>query len=229
MDAKDVICSGPLHAACGANNAEAARMLCAQGADQSLKTVKSCLSLTPFSTACAMGSVQTIKVLLAHAPPPSLKLMLYLMIAFQKATVESVATLLQARADINERFFPKTASALWMLNSFMRVKHLWRPTVCTSVAVNSLGATPLMVSIVAGLFDVAAFLVVARADLDIQNTRSKTAVILAQEMRAPDFLNMALQSQGRTDLAHELCHVGEPTGSATFNMLPFGSLVTLEL
>ena len=75
VDAQDVIKTRPLHAACGANNAEAVRMLCAVGADLSLKTARSCLSLTPFGTACAMGSVQTMKVLLAQAPQP-LKLML---------------------------------------------------------------------------------------------------------------------------------------------------------
>ncbi|CAE7945096.1 mask-1 [Symbiodinium necroappetens] len=226
VDAQDVIKTRPLHAACGANNAEAVRMLCAVGADLSLKTARSCLSLTPFGTACAMGSVQTMKVLLAQAPQP-LKLMLYLMMAFQNASVESAATLLQARADVNERFSPKTGSTLWLVNAAMRVKHRWRPTTFTSIAVNSWGATPLMVSIVAGLFDVA-FLIVARADLEIRNTRGKTALMLAEEMQAPDFLRAALSGKGRADhLAHEIA--GGPTGSATLNMLPHGSLVTLEL
>ena len=228
VDAKDVIKSRPLHAACGANNAEAVRLLCAQGADQSLKTARSVLSLTPFATACTMGCVQTMKVLLSQEPQP-LKLMLYLMMTTQNASVESAATLLQARADINERFSPKTGSTLWMVNAAMRVKHRWRPTTFTSVAVNSWGATPLMISIVAGLFDVAAFLIVARADLEIRNTRGKTALMLAEEMQAPDFLSAALSGAGRAadDLAHEIS--GGPTGSATLNMLPSGCLVTLEL
>ena len=227
VDAKDAIKSRPLHAACGANNAEAVRMLCAEGADLSLKTARSCLSLTPFATACTMGCVQSMKVLL-EAPQP-LNLMLYLMMATQNASVESAATLLQARADINERFCPKARSTLWMVNAAMRLKHRWRPTTFTWISVNSWGATPLMVSIVAGLFDVAAFLIVARADLEIRNTRNKTALTLAEEMQVPDFLRMALSGAGRTaDLAHEISG-GPVTGSATLNMLPFGSLVTLEL
>ena len=105
-------------------------------------------------------------------------------------TAELVDTLVQAKADVNA-----TRNSLQMMWSFENIRYICGArTPAARVGRLTFGATPLMFAIAAGQFEGAAALIVARADLDVLNYRKQTALDLAREFGAPQFLLDALEN-----------------------------------
>ena len=98
--------------------------------------------------------------------------------------------LVKAKADVNE-----TRNGFEMAWSFLNFRYACgRRTPAARVGHLSFGATPLMFAIAAGQYEGAAALIVARANLDAMNYRKQTALDLAREFGAPQFLLDALEN-----------------------------------
>lgn len=111
-----------------------------------------------------------------------------------------VNTLIDAKADVNERYYTDfTNPAMWMVLRLYSVKHYYSPSRLTLLAYHHFGATPLMFSVMNGHFEASVVLVKAGARLELRNGRGKTAYELARDMRAPSDLVEAL-----CDQQHEL-------------------------
>ena len=115
----------------------------------------------------------------------SLRYCLHFGLAFM-ADSNTVSYLLEASADVNERFFvPKHRRTWWMLLNMLSLRHRLSPSSLTYLAYHHRGATPLMFSIMTGKFDAASILLAAGARLDLRNCRGKTAADMLQETAAP--------------------------------------------
>ena len=95
---------------------------------------------------------------------------------------QHLSGLLEARADLNERYSPSLTNpigfAYWIKGKFYRPGG---PSILARMGYHHRGATPLMAAIICGNFDVAARLISEGADLDLKNSKGKTALDFALE------------------------------------------------
>eukprot|EP00438_Fugacium_kawagutii_P027727 Skav222576 [mRNA] locus=scaffold791:274216:275181:+ [translate_table: standard] len=173
----------PILFAAQVNNVDAIRLFCEAGESPD------CVSLFGISAVQSAASTSSTDALQELLQRKALNLSGSLVVgATCIGTVEIVDQLVTARADINDQ------SPNLFLWSFHNLRYrCGARTVTAHVGYHSFGATPLMYAIVAGQHEVAAALIVAKAKLDLVNYRKKTALDLAREFQAPQFLIDALQ------------------------------------
>jgi len=165
--------------AAASDNAFAVRILCEANADPRIKVFP---DTSPFRLACAIGSVKTMKEMLIHFPVVSLRFCLHVALVFFGAG-DMVSSLIEAAADINEQLRVPPSRVWWSILKMLHVRHYVSPSALTYLAYHHYGATPLIVSILAGKLDATAILLKAGANMDIRNDRGKSATSFIQEMR----------------------------------------------
>lgn len=110
-----------------------------------------------------------------------------------------LATLLDAKADVNEQFVLQGVPALFrVVWALQRWRHLISPSSLTALAYHQNGATPLMFSVLNGYFGAAFLLLRSGADIQVRNGRQKTAADFARQVQAPQALLEILE--GRSTL-----------------------------
>eukprot|EP00913_Durusdinium_trenchii_P012838 g12054.t1 len=130
-------------------------------------------------------------------------------------TAVLVRRLIEAGADVDEPYL--TSNLIRMLLAVKGLQYTWgRDTIMRRVSYHSRRATPLMIAILCGNFEVASCLLVQGANVNLRNARGKSAKDLANELRAPDYL---LQAMGG---AIEKCiSIASPDSpSSTLRMAP---------
>ncbi|CAE7940836.1 unnamed protein product, partial [Symbiodinium necroappetens] len=122
---------------------------------------------TPLHWANVSNNVEGIKTLLAATADPTLldrvgcafasreavMSALHLGAGLTGSNAQFIATLVRAGADVNEVAPLSDALEFKMLMAALRLKHQLRPTTLTRLAHHGSGATPLMISILAGAFE----------------------------------------------------------------------------
>ena len=105
-------------------------------------------------------------------------------------SAEMVDMLIRAEADVNEQFKQPTFSLMGVVFMIARGKYLYQSSQSQlmQIAHHSLRATPLMFAILAGQYEGAATLLVHGAKVHLKNYRQKTALDLAREVSAPEFV-----------------------------------------
>lgn len=206
-----------LHDAAAGNNMEGTLMLLQARADT---TVMAMGCLSPLMVACAEGSVNVAKVLVPFTNKADLTFGLQLCSCFS-GSAELTLLLIEAGANVDEPFRPTWA--LWFLLQISKLHHRRHPSRLSMLAQNHSGATPLMCSILSGAFEAATTLITAGARVDICNSKKKTAVDLAREVLAPDFVMDALIKQelklpsGRSvEFARYFWEASQPSSYCTF-------------
>ena len=103
----------------------------------------------------------------------------------QSAT--TISCLIDASADVNEQLrIPVSRTAWWCLFKWLQAKHYVQQSSLTKLAYHHDRATPLIFSILAGLFDAIPILLSAGVGLNIPNSRGKTAKDFLAEMDVPE-------------------------------------------
>ena len=193
----------PLHHACVADNAEAVQILLEAAADPRYQCFP---GMDALSTASACDAISSAKTLLQATSSSggsgsggsdlSLRHCLHMALMFTGGSFELVTTLLDARADVNERFSTNMSRPGWLLlMQILRLKHCFSASRLTQLASHHQGATPLLFSVLNGQFDGAAALLEAKADLEIANSKGVTAAKLVQTLGASQILTEALQER----------------------------------
>ncbi|CAE7584650.1 ankrd52 [Symbiodinium natans] len=186
VNARDSHYGTPLHWANISNNSEGVRILCQAAADPNVRCFP---GLTPFETACACSAISAMREMLAQIPSTSLKRSLHWALMFHGGSTDTVRFLIDARANVDERFDVSVKEPTWwLLLTGASMKHRVSPSNFTSLAYHRRGATPLMFSILSGYFEAAAVLLAAGARFGVQNSRRKTAADLARDSLAPSLL-----------------------------------------
>lgn len=162
-----------------ANNGVAVRLLLEARCDVDLDFA---VGFSPFQLACIKGSVACMKEMLAQMPL-SLRFSLHYccLLSGDRSTV---SLLLEAKADLDERFklSVQEKRTLWLAWTLLSWTHRVRPSRLTWLAYHSDNATPLMFSILAGRLEATSVLLAAGAQVDLRNSRGKTA---AEFLAAP--------------------------------------------
>lgn len=217
IDLRDKFNHIALHHAAAGNNMEGTLTLLQAGADT---TVMGMGGLSPLMVACVEGSVNVVKVLVPFANKADLSFGLQLCSCFS-GSAELTLLLVEAGANVDEPFRPTWP--LWFLLQISKLYHRRHPSRLSMLAQNHSGATPLMCSILSGAFEAATTLITAGARVDICNSKKKTAVDLAREVLAPDFLMDALIKQelklpsGRSvEVARYFWEASQPSSSWAF-------------
>lgn len=193
VNGRDSRGDGALHWACVSDNAEGVRILLEAGHDPFMLAGP---GADPWATACSVGSVNAAKEMLKRVEGLKFKNSFFWCLMFHGGSEAMVNTLIDAKADVNERYYTDFANpAMWMVLRLYRVKHCYSPSRLTLLAYHHFGATPLMFSVMNGHFEASVVLVKAGARLDLRNGRGKTAYELARDMRAPSDLVEALCDQ----------------------------------
>ena len=176
----------PLFTACAANDVKATRMLINAGAHVWKDAF---MNLSSLNCAAGLGSVEVVHELIGKASTD--KLPHFLQHSLHWAMVHggfatNLQVLVDARADVNARWETQiTQFPAWLSMKYWSLKHRMRKSRLTLLAYNHQGATPLMFSIINTQFEATRFLVAARADVSLKNSRGVTAADLAQEVSAP--------------------------------------------
>ncbi|CAE7502396.1 unnamed protein product [Symbiodinium pilosum] len=111
-------------------------------------------------------------------------------------SAEIVSRLIEAEADVNDRFTTPVCSVLGVMLRTLSLRHAWRTSALSAYAYHHFGATPLMSSILTGTFEVTAILLGTGASTELRNARGRTAWDLAVETAAPDYVVSALEGKG---------------------------------
>jgi len=191
VNARDSRHSIPLHWACHSDNLEAARILLDAGADLRMTQL---LGFDAFACAAGSGAVKVTRELLRIDPEVSLRYRLHGALIFFSSSTEIVATLLEAKADVDEQL--QIANSIWRtMFMALSLRHRISPSLLTKLAHHHKRATPLMLSILCGGFGASRLLLQAGADVNIRNSRGKTAADLAREVEAPPAVVAQLEGQ----------------------------------
>ncbi|CAE7543489.1 Ankrd17 [Symbiodinium sp. CCMP2592] len=191
VNARDSRHSIPLHWACHSDNLEAARILLHAGADLRMTQL---LGFDAFACAAGSGAVKVTRELLRIDPEVSLRYRLHGALIFFSSSTEIVATLLEAKADVDEQL--QIANSIWRtMFMALSLRHRISPSLLTKLAHHHQRATPLMLSILCGGFGASRLLLQAGADVNIRNSRGKTAADLAREVEAPPAVVAQLEGQ----------------------------------
>ena len=185
-DILDEMSFSPLDFACAAQDVKEMRMLINARADVWKEAF---LNLNPLNTAAALGSVAVLQELIRQAPTEKLPHLLRHCLHWAMVHggfAKNLQVLIDARADVNERWETRiTQFSGWLSMNYWSFKHRIRPSRLTLWAYHHQGATPLMFSIINAQFEATRFLVAARADVNLRNSKGSTAADLAQEVSAP--------------------------------------------
>ena len=183
------------HTAAHCDNAEGARLLLEAGADPSITHIH---GLTPFQVACVHGATKVVKELLPFTSHIA-NLELHCASAMGHGSPEHLEFLLQIGCDINGRFdnlYNGYPLGLRLAFKVLAVKHGVAPTRFNTLLYYIFsGPTPLMISILAGDYEVSKFLLKAKARVDLR-CRGHTAFDIAVKLRAPDVLLQELLVHG---------------------------------
>ena len=183
------------HAAAYCDNAEGARLLLEAGADPCITNVH---GMTPFQVACVYGATKVVKELLPFTSHIG-NVELHFAIVTGRGSPEHLALLLQIGCDINGEFdhlYNRYPLGLRLAFKVLAVKHCVAPTrLNTFFYYGFSGPTPLMISILAGDYEVSKFLLKAKARVDLR-CRGHTAFDIAVKLRAPDVLLQELLAHG---------------------------------
>jgi len=165
------------------DNAEAVQLLLEAKVNPLLKAFP---DVSPFRTACAVGSVKVMRAMLAtDRMEVSLRFCLHMALAFSGES-DTISFLIDASCDVNERLkIPMSRMAWWGLMKSLHAVHHLSPSKLTDLAYHHYGATPLIFSILTGKFEVIPLLVSAGARMDIPNDRGKTAEDFLRKMDVP--------------------------------------------
>lgn len=167
------------------DNARGTRLLCEANADPSVQ------GLVPWNvleTAAGIGATEVVKELLTSSAFDESQFLLHTALMFEGGSPEMISTLIEARCDVNEAFFP-THQAFQMIFLIFSMKHrLLGPSILSTIAYHHRGATPLMLSIISGHFSSAHLLLDAKARIETRNARHRCALDFAENTRAPDIL-----------------------------------------
>ena len=175
--------STPLSWASPSDNGAVVGLLLRAAADPHKKNR---LHTSPFRMACSFGSVEVMKEMLAHTNV-SLRFCLHNALGLFNQSATTISCLIDASADVNEQLrIPVSRTAWWSLFKWLQAKHYVRQSSLTKLAYHHDRATPLIFSILAGLFDAIPILLAAGADLNIPNSRGKTAKDFLVEMDVPE-------------------------------------------
>ncbi|CAE7815365.1 ANKHD1 [Symbiodinium sp. CCMP2456] len=183
-----------LSCACYVDDAEAVHRLCDSGGDPNETNT---FGVSALRQACVTGSLHAMAALFEHTDKLDMSLSLHWVAMGQGGSAKAIDMLINARADVNERYRPNMFSPFGMLWRIKGLQHNpgGRTTQLRIVGYHHYGATPLMIAIICGNYEAAAALLVRGARLDLRNSRNKTAADLAREMSSPDYLMAALQGQ----------------------------------
>lgn len=180
------------------DNAEAVQLLLDAKVDPLLKAFP---DVSPFRTACAVGSTRVMRAMLAtDRMKVSLRYCLHMALAFSGES-NTISCLIDASCDVNERLkIPRSRMAWWGLMKSLHAVHYLSPSKLTDLAYHHYGATPLIFSILTGKFEVIPILVAAGARMDIPNDRGKTAEDFLRKMDVPVAWRQISQGDSKDDV-----------------------------
>ena len=190
----------PVDFACAADDVYEIRMLINARADVWKEAF---LNLNPLNTAAALGSVAVLQELIRQAPTEKLPHLLRHCLHWAMVHggfAKNLQVLIDARADVNERWETRiTQFWAWLPMKYWSFKHRIRQSRLTLLAYHHQGGTPLMFSIINAQFEATRFLVAARADVNLRNSKGSTAADLAQEVSAPGAVISLLRKKRVTE------------------------------
>ncbi|CAK9095519.1 unnamed protein product [Durusdinium trenchii] len=181
----DSIGTNPLHRAGIGNNAKGVHLLLEGGCDpHHLEALTDKNALAPAS---GWGSLSSIRALLENVPNLDKSHCIHFALFCDHASPEVLGALIEAGADINEKFNPHFA--FWARTKFaLFLLHLMEfgdDVQISWIASQAIGSTPLLCSLITCAFDASAVLIAASADVGIRNAKGKSAMELAKEVAAP--------------------------------------------
>jgi len=183
------------HAASYGDNAEGARLLLEAGADPYTTNAS---GFTPFQAACVHGATKVVKALLPFTRHIGNR-ELHVAILFGQGSPEHLELLFQIGCDINAEYdnlYNRFPLGLRLIFKVFAFKHCVAPTRFNTLLYYAFsGPTPLMMSILAGEYEVSKFLLKAKARVDLR-CRGHTAFDIAVKLRAPDVLLRELLDHG---------------------------------
>lgn len=182
----------PIHWGCISGNDQGVKLLLEAG---STKHAENILGLSPFSISCSAGEIECMKAILPHASPSELDAGLHAAILHAGGNAEVVSVLIEAHVDVNHQLKISPVSVFGALLMGLGLRHRWKESTLSLYAYHHYEATPLMCSILTGAYEVSALLLAAGARTDLRNYRQKTALDIAYETSAPDFVLSALKGQ----------------------------------
>jgi len=175
----------PLFYSSLADNLEGARLLLQARADP---CAESDLSISVLEFACNAGASRVAKEIFATPAAGRAQFLLHTALVINGGNPAHIAMMIEAGCEVNEQFYPKKLGyrLLYMIGT---VKHrLKGPSTYSALSYHHTGATPLMLSILAGYFSAAQVLLKAGARVDLRNSRNRTALDFAVEKCAPEAL-----------------------------------------
>eukprot|EP00439_Symbiodinium_sp_Y106_P064731 s136_g10.t1 len=198
VNVRDSFKTTALHWACTSDNCEAVRLLSVANGDLQQQEG---VGFDTFVTACANGSCQILTKLLTESPDISLRNCLHWALLIAGGSRDAVSLLISADADVNETLDLTSSRVMKLALTVYGFRHRISPSRLTTLAYHHVGSTPLMLSILNGYFGATLLLLEARAQVDMKNSRGRTALQLAQEVQAPPTVMEALEAkfQARRD------------------------------
>ncbi|CAE7739212.1 Ank3 [Symbiodinium sp. CCMP2592] len=203
----------PILMACAHNDTKAIQMLCHFGGNPFLKQS---FGWTPINICAAFSKMDSLEEMIRQqGDAVDLSSSLIYKAAIMGSSLPCISRLIDARADLNEQYEPSATDPLGLL---MKLKGLqYRiskvPSIFSTVGYHHYGSTPLMVGIMCGNFETAVALIMKKARLDLKNVRDKTAIDLAHELQAPDYLVSALQEPGSLEARQPVGKSMQPNDS----------------
>ncbi|CAK9083864.1 unnamed protein product [Durusdinium trenchii] len=164
--------------------------------DQQARTLMSpnILGLAPIDMAAAGGHAESILELL-DCGELNLNLALHVSILHGAPSPEAVATLIEAKADIDHQLSFSSLSPLGLFFRFLKLRHYWKSSMLSTYAYHHSKATPLMLSICSQSYVATAMLVAAGARLELTNSHGCTAADLAERTLAPEWVLRAVKGE----------------------------------
>lgn len=199
IHAVDEYVARPIHWCSVGGNPECVEILLAAG---STKTDPNILGYSPFVLACSAGEIECMKVLMPDASMTELNEGLHAAILQSGGSAEVVSELIKAHADVNHQLITSPLTVFGALLMGLGLRHRWKESTLSTYAYHHYQATPLMCSVLTGAYEVTALLLAAGARTDLWNYRQKTALDIAYEVSAPDFVISALK--GESDCGERL-------------------------
>lgn len=149
--------------------------------------------LTLPEAACAVGAIRIIQ---EYLPVPRIRRqsrsLLHIALMIKGGSPDFIATLIKLGVDVNETF--SLPSLNTMKTILVAMHYVCGPSTLSSVFYHAKGSTPLMLAILSGSFAAAELLLEAKAIVDVQNSRKRTALDFAAEKQAPMSLLLALRA-----------------------------------
>ena len=194
MSARADLGAGWIPPICGSalgNHPDCIRLLCEAG-DTPHRA--SFVNVTTVMNAAYTNAIEAAKELLAQSDG-SISLSRALGFAvYYRGDAEMVQLLLDAKADMNEKMTMPLSTPYGLGWTILGIQHRFGAgRRAVHVGYHAFGSTPLMLAILTGQHEGAAVLLAAKARVDVQNSRGWTALDLAKEHGAPQFLIDALE------------------------------------